>query len=148
VIDVDARSGRRLSASCRGDPERSRREIARWPSLATPWLPASERKASAIPPLSADCAPDALAGLENLRIDGPAEGSLLAPPPGSNRPPTLRLRALGTASRVQWLVNGRLAGETRGQGSWTVSFEQAGPQHVTALADTGAWAELRLRVLD
>lgn len=148
ALDVDARSGQRLSASCRGDPPRKRLEIARWPSLAAPWLPARERKASTIPPLSPDCVADALAGLENLRIDGPAEGSLLAPPPGSARPPTLRLRALGTSSRVQWLVNGRLAGETRGQGSWTLRFDEAGPQHVTALADTGAWAELRLRVLD
>jgi penicillin-binding protein 1C len=49
---------------------------------------------------------------------------------------------------VQWLVNGRLAGETRGQGTWTVGFDRPGPQRVTALADTGAWAELRLRVLD
>lgn len=148
TIDVDPRSGQRLSADCRGDPPRHRRDIARWPSLATPWLPAVERRASAIPPLSPDCAPDALDDLENLRIDGPAEGSLLASPPGSRRPPSLRLRALGTTARVQWLVNGRLAGETRGQGSWTMDFDQPGPQRVTALADTGAWAELRVRVLD
>lgn len=148
AIDVHARSGQRLSVDCRGNPPRRRIEIARWPSLATPWLPAAERRASAIPPLSPDCAPDALDGQENLRIDGPAEGSVLASPPGSTRPPSLRLRALGTTARVQWLVNGRLAGETRGQGSWTMRFDEPGPQRVTALADTGAWAELRLRVLD
>lgn len=147
-LAVDARTGQRLSASCRGEPPSKRVEIARWPSLATPWLPAAERRASAIPPLSPACAPDALAGLENLRIDGPPDGSLVASPPGSTKPPTLRLRALGTDARVQWLLNGRLAGQTRGQSAWTVEFDQPGPQQVTALAESGAWAELRLRVLD
>ncbi|WP_374473570.1 penicillin-binding protein 1C [Arenimonas sp.] len=146
-IDVDARSGLRLSASCTARHERQRVEIARWPSLAYPWLPAQERRASAIPALAPDCAPDALAAVESLRIEGPANGSRLARAPGSSTPPTLRLRALGTAARVRWLVNGRLAGETLGALHWTHAFDTAGEQRITALADTGAWAELSLRVL-
>ncbi|WP_043800809.1 hypothetical protein, partial [Arenimonas malthae] len=67
--------------------------------------------------------------------------------PGSATPPTLRLRALGTAARVRWLVNGRLAGETLGARPWTHAFDTPGEQRITALADTGAWAELSLRVL-
>lgn len=146
-LDVDARSGLRLSAACTARHERRRVEIARWPSLAYPWLPAQERRASAIPALAPDCAPDALAAVESLRIEGPANGSRLARAPGSTTPPTLRLRALGTASRVRWLVNGRLAGETLGARPWTHAFDTAGEQRITALADTGAWAELSLRVL-
>lgn len=146
-LDVDARSGLRLSASCTARHARQRVEIARWPSLAYPWLPAQERRASAIPALAPDCAPDALAAIESLRIEGPADGSRLARAPGSTTPPTLRLRALGTAARVRWLVNGRLAGETLGARPWTHAFESAGEQRITALADTGAWAELSLRVL-
>ncbi|MBW8312532.1 MAG: penicillin-binding protein 1C, partial [Rhizobium sp.] len=146
-LDVDARSGQRLSAACTKAHARQAVQIARWPSLAYPWLPAQERRGSAIPPLASDCAPDALAAAESLRIEGPANGSRLARAPGSTTPPTLRLRALGTTARVRWLVNGRLAGETLGARPWTHAFDTAGEQRITALADTGAWAELSLRVL-
>ena len=144
---MDARTGQRLSAACTRPHARERRELARWPGLAYPWLPAATRRASAIPPLAPDCAPDALAAMETLRIDGPGDGARLARAPGSATPATLRLRALGTEARVRWLVNGRLAGETRGARYWTHAFPDPGPQRITALADTGAWAELNLRVV-
>ena len=147
ALVVDARTGRRLSADCRGPHERRPVVLARWPALAMPWLPAAERRASAIPPLAPDCAPDALAGLETLRIDGLADGSRLARPPGSARPVTVRLRALGTQARVLWLVDGRLAGETRAGGAWTHAFDTPGEHRITALADTGAFDELGVRVL-
>ena len=144
---VDTRTGRRLSADCKR-PHRARPvEIARWPSLAYPWLPSEQRLASAIPPLAEDCADDAYSGMEELRIEGPPEGSALARAPGSRVPPTVRLRALGTTARVQWLVNGRLAAETRGDRAWTHVLDSPGEQRVTALASGGAWAELRLTVM-
>lgn len=144
---VDATTGRRLSASCR-QPHRGREtEIARWPSLAYPWLTSGQRRSSAIPALAADCAEDAYSRMENLRIEGPPPDSLLARAPGSRVAPTVRLRALGTSARVQWLVNGRLAAETQGARPWTHEFAAPGEQRVSALAAGGAWAELRLRVL-
>jgi penicillin-binding protein 1C len=146
-LEVDARTGRRLSASCSGAHARQRIEVARWPVLAYPWLPASTRRASAIPPLARDCTPDALEAMESLRIDGPGEGARLARAPGSARPATLRLRAFGTQSRVRWLVNGRLAGETLGPRPWTHAFDTPGTQRITALADTGAFAELTVHVV-
>ncbi|PZO09008.1 MAG: penicillin-binding protein 1C [Lysobacteraceae bacterium] len=147
ALEVDIRTGMRLSASCSGPHARQRVEVARWPGLAYPWLSASLRRASAIAPLSPDCAPDALEAMETLRIEGPGEGTRLARAPGSAKPPTLRLRAFGTQSRVRWLVNGRLAGETRGARAWTHAFDTPGPQRITALADTGAFAELTLHVI-
>lgn len=144
---VDAATGRRLSPAC-SRPHRSRElQVARWPALADPWLTAEERRAARIPPLSPDCAADALAAMTELRIDGPADGSTLARAPGSRNPPTVRLRALGTGTRVQWLVNGRLRAETRSAQPWTLVLADPGEQRITALADEGAWAELRLRVL-
>ncbi|KAA2286134.1 penicillin-binding protein 1C [Arenimonas fontis] len=147
VLEVDADTGRRLSAECAQSHRRQRREIARWPGLAYPWLPAETRRASAIPPLAGDCVPDALAAMENLRIEGVAPGAVLAPPPGSDRAPVLRLRALGAQGRVRWLVNGRLAGETLGSRYWRHRFDAPGIQRITALAESGAWDELELRVL-
>lgn len=147
ALSVDPATGRRLSPGCMSGRATRARLVARWPSLLSPWLSAAERQASAIPPLAPGCAPDALAALETLRIEGPAPGSALRRAPGSTRPPSLRLRALGTRARVQWLVDGRLAGQTRGGAGWTLELDQPGEHRVTALADTGAWDELPLRVL-
>ncbi len=144
---VDTATGRRLSASCRQPHAGRELEVARWPSLAYPWLTSEQRRVSAIPALAADCADDAYSRMENLRIEGPSPDSLLAWAPGSRVAPTVRLRALGTSSRVQWLVNGRLAAETQGARAWTHEFAVPGEQQVSALAAGGAWAELRLRVL-
>jgi penicillin-binding protein 1C len=51
-FQVDARSGRRLSADCSLPHEARAAEIARWPALASPWLPAAWREASRLPPLA------------------------------------------------------------------------------------------------
>jgi penicillin-binding protein 1C len=44
-------------------------------------------------------------------------------------------------------VNGALTGQSKGSEGLLLSFPVPGEQRITALADTGAWAELRLRVL-
>jgi penicillin-binding protein 1C len=85
--------------------------------------------------------------MQSLRIDGVGEGARIRRSPGSATPATLRLRALGTDARVWWLVNGQLAGETVGPRPWTHAFDTPGTQRITALADTGAFAELTLHVL-
>ena len=141
------RSGRRLSANCTLPHAESTLAIARWPSVAYPWLAVSERRATAIPPLADDCDADSLAAMEVLQIDGPAPDSAIARAPDSPRAPQVRLRALGTNARVRWLVNGELVGESQGGASFVHAFAALGDQRITALADTGAWAELRLRVL-
>lgn len=144
---VDAKSRRRLSASCRLAHEAVDLDIARWPSLASPWLSAAERRASAIPALSPDCAPDAFDAMETLRIEGPADGTTLARAPNSETPVQLRLRALGASGRVHWLVNGAWAAQTQGSASFSHACTETGPLRITALAEGGAWAELNLRVL-
>ena len=147
VVRIDADSGRRLSANCTLPHAESTLAIARWPSVAYPWLAISERRATAIPPLAEDCDADSLAAMEVLQIDGPAPDSAIARAPDSPRAPQVRLRALGTNARVRWLVNGELVGESQGGASFVHAFAALGDQRITALADTGAWAELRLRVL-
>lgn len=146
-ILVDAHSGLRVTEQCGAAHETRARALARWPSLAYPWLAATERHAASLPALSPDCVPDALARIENLRIEGPAEGSAIARAPNSPTPPQLRLRALGTQDRVRWLINGELAGESRASNGFVHAFAEAGEQRIVALADSGAWAELNIRVL-
>ena len=145
-IEVDADSGRRLSASCSAPHRRELRHVARWPALAAPWLGAADRAAARLPPLAPDCADDGRGGALALRIDGVNDGALLLRAPGSERPPRLALRATGAEGEVQWLLNGRLVGRTRGGQPLWREFPDAGRQQLTALAEGGAWASLAFDV--
>ena len=146
-LRVDADTGLRLSTSCIARHREAARSIARWPSLAMPWWSVEDRNAAAIPPLATDCVADGLAAMESIRIDGIAPDSAVARAPGSASAPQLRLRALGASGRVSWLVNGVLAGQSNGGNNFNLSLPAAGDQRITALAESGAWAEVRLRVL-
>ncbi len=143
---VDVRSGLRLSGACSDAHVARVAEIARWPALASPWLPAAARHASRLPPLSPDCAPDGRDAVATLRIDGVNEGATLARPPGSSRGVRLSLRALGSGGRIQWLLNGRWIAETEGARPLLREFDTPGEHVLTALAEGGAWARVGFRI--
>ncbi len=146
-FDVDARSGQRLSADCTQPHARQSREVARWPALASPWLSAELRRASRLPPLAPDCVADGRDASEELRIEGVADRATLARAPGSTQPLRLSLRALGSEARIRWLLDGRLVGESAGNGRFEHDFAEAGEHTLTALADSGAWTRVQFRVL-
>lgn len=143
----DARTGQRLSASCARPHSLRTGAVARWPALAAPWLSAAERAASALPPLAPDCAADGREAAESLRIDGLADRATLARPPGSPHGVRVRLRALGSARPVRWLLDGRLIAVTEGAASFEHELDQRGPHTLTALADSGAWASIGFTVM-
>ncbi len=147
VFAVDAKTGKRLSAECTVAHDARDAQIARWPALASPWLPAAWREAARLPPLSPDCSDDGRDAGESLRIEGVNDGATLARAPGSVGGVRLSLRALGASTRVQWLLDGRWIGETQGSQSLLRDFDEAGPHELTALADNGAWHSLRFRLL-
>ena len=147
-FDVDADTGRRLSPDCSAPHVRRTREIARWPALASPWLPAASREASRLPMLAPDCAPDGRDAVEVLHIEGLAPGTLLARPPNATHGVRLQLRALGSDGRVQWLLDGRWVGETRGTQWLRHEFDTPGAHTLTALADDGAWRSVAFRVAE
>lgn len=146
-FDVDATSGLRLSADCDSTHGVRSVEIARWPALASPWLSAQERQQSRLPPLSPDCRDDGRGASVELRIEGVNEGAVLARAPGSMHAPRLHLRALGTETRVQWLLDGRWISETAAGESFQHELGDPGEHVVTALAGSGAWARVRFHVL-
>jgi penicillin-binding protein 1C len=145
--EVDARSGLRLSADCRDRHARRPADVAHWPALATPWLSEAERTASRLPHLSPDCADDGRAGTEALRIDGVDDGGVLARAPGNDAPIRLSLRAIGSATRIRWLLDGRLIGESEGASRLPYALDAPGEHDLTALAEGGAWARVRFRLL-
>ena len=146
-VRVDGRTGRRLSPGCTSAHAKTQ-DIARWPALAYPWLSPGLRRASAVPPLQSGCAADGLDAAHSIRIDGVADGAAIARAPNSDKPATLRLRALGAdRESILWLINGRLEGRTRAAQPFEHAFAETGEQTITALAAGGAYAQLRVRVL-
>jgi penicillin-binding protein 1C len=145
-VQVDAASGLRLAPGCAAAVTRGL-DIARWPSLAYPWLSREMRRRSTPPALSPRCSSDELASSEELRIDGIADRASVARAPNSNKPAVVRLRALGTSGEVMWLVNGRLETTTTGTQSFEHRFAEVGDQSITAMTDTGGWARVDVRVL-
>lgn len=146
-LRVDAHSGERLGPVCSKPHDVRETAIARWPALASPWLAAAERAQSALPPLAKDCQSDGLGVTTTMQIDGVVDGSTVARAPNSPRPVRLSLRALGAPGRVMWLINDRLQGQTMGNGAFVHEYPDPGVQTVTAMAETGAWTQLRFRVL-
>jgi penicillin-binding protein 1C len=146
-FEVDARSGLRLSGECAAPHVRATRQLARWPVLASPWLPLQTRQAATLPPLAADCVADGRDAVEELRIDGLADRATLARAPGSEHRVRLSLRALGSDVRIRWLLDGRLIGESSGAGAFVHDFGEPGTHTLTALADSGAWSRIQFSVL-
>lgn len=146
-FEVDVATGLRLSAECSKPHESRRVELARWPALASPWLPAVTRQASRLPALSPDCIADGRDAGAELRIEGLNDRSTLARAPGSLHGARLQLRALGTDTRVQWLLDGKWIAETRAGQSFQHDYEEPGEHTLTALADSGAWARVQFRIL-
>ncbi|MET0226094.1 MAG: penicillin-binding transpeptidase domain-containing protein, partial [Dokdonella sp.] len=145
-LRVDAAGGDRLGAGC--IKERMREiDIARWPALAYPWLSREMRRRASLPPLAPGCADDGLDASQPIRIDGLADNAAIARAPNSDKPASVRLRALGVGGDVLWLVNGRLEGRTHGAQAFEHAFGETGVQNVTALATAGGYAQLQLRVL-
>ncbi|HEU0306563.1 MAG TPA: penicillin-binding protein 1C, partial [Lysobacter sp.] len=146
-FDTDARTGMRLSADCEQPHERRSSEIARWPALASPWLSVEARMAAHLPALSPDCAPDGRDATAELRIEGINDNATLARASNSTAPLRLSMRAIGSESRIRWLLDGRFIGESQGSGSFLHDFGEPGSHTLTALADSGAWSRVRFRVL-
>lgn len=145
-VRIDGASGLRLGPGCEA-PASHELAIARWPSLAYPWLSREARRRSSPPALAPHCAADGLDDAQELRIDGVADNATLARAPNSDKPASVRLRALGASGDVSWLVNGRLESTTRGTQPFEYSFADAGEQSITAMTDQGRWAQVSVRVL-
>ncbi|MEO7323307.1 MAG: penicillin-binding protein 1C [Dokdonella sp.] len=144
-VRVDT-AGARLSSGCGEKPAREI-DIARWPALAYPWLSRTQRRRASLPPLAQGCTADGLDASQPIRIEGIADNAAIARAPNSDKPATLRLHALGATGQVLWLVNGKLEGETRGSADFEYAFSETGAQDITALAASGAYAQVQVRVL-
>ena len=146
-LRLDARSSLRLSAGCEGTRAVREADVARWPALAQPWLSPDTRRRARLPALAPGCADDGLDAAQPLHIDGVADGAAIGRAPGSDRPAQLALRALGAHGSVQWLVDGRLVGETEATRPFQHAYAEPGPHTITVLGNGGNFDQVAIRVL-
>ncbi len=144
TLRLDAK-GRRLSATCHGENEHVV-AIARWPALATPWLRADDLTASALPPLMPGCPADSLDVASPLRIAGLSNGATLRQAPSGRQALHVTLRALGATDDVQWLLDGRLQGSSKGSADMPIALPSPGEHQITALTRNGAYARITVMV--
>ena len=138
-------SGDRVLASCaRGAYESV--ALARWPALAQPWLSAVERASGSPPPLAAHCRGEGTTPSSGLEIAGLNDGDTYAPAPGSSHSPVLDLRALGAEGAVDWLLDGRLVGTSRGNDVLPLKLDQPGAKVLVAIDRAGRYDRVAFRI--
>lgn len=135
--------GLRVGAGC---PGAKAREVALWPAPLEPWLPRAERRAARLPAVESSCPPQSSASAPPLSIVGVRPGDHLRRPATSREPLQLPVSALGGGGQRWWFLNGRPVGETRGQESLLVRFEQAGRIELSALDESGETARVEFQV--
>ncbi|MEW9680074.1 peptidoglycan glycosyltransferase PbpC [Pseudomonas sp. TE50-2] len=135
--------GLRVDASC---PGAKAQDVALWPAPLEPWLPSAERRAARLPAVDPVCPPQMAASAPPLSIVGVRAGDSLRRPATSHEPLQVRVSALGGAGRRWWFLNGQPLGETQGQDSLQVSFEQAGRIELSALDESGETARVEFQV--
>jgi penicillin-binding protein 1C len=91
-------------------------EFARWPLLLSPWIPAHWLAAVERLPLSAPCTGQQPS--RSLKLTGIDAGSVIHRVPGegtsaAQRQPAVQVQAIGSNEPVNWLLNGRLVGQTQ-----------------------------------
>ncbi|ODB34581.1 penicillin-binding protein 1C [Pseudomonas mosselii] len=135
--------GLRVDAAC---PGAKAHDVALWPAPLEPWLPRAERRAARLPAVDPACPPQQVASAPPLSIVGVRAGDNLRRPATSHEPLQLRVSALGGAGRRWWFLNGQPLGETQGQDSLPVRFEQAGSIELSALDESGETARVAFQI--
>lgn len=135
--------GLRVDAAC---PGAKAHDVALWPAPLEPWLPRAERRAARLPVVDPACPPQQVVSAPPLSIVGVRAGDNLRRPATSHEPLQLRVSALGGAGRRWWFLNGQPLGETQGQDSLLVRFEQAGSIELSALDESGETARVAFQV--
>lgn len=135
--------GLRVDASC---PGATAQQIALWPAPLEPWLARVERRAARLPTIDPSCPPQVPASAPPLSIVGVRNGDNLRRPRTSSEPLQLYVSALGGGGQRWWFRNGQPLGETSGQDSLLVRFEQVGRVELSVLDESGETARVEFQV--
>lgn len=141
--EVDANSGRRVTAECSKQPRRQV-EAARWPAALEPWL-SGDLRALAYPPPWADGCQGQAEPAGGLRIVGVTNGEVIQRP-RPDQPPVVRLEVRGQRSEVYWLINGQLAAHRPGSQPLIQRLPEAGRVDITVMDEQGRFDRVSVSV--
>ena len=141
--EVDANSGRRVTAECSKLP-RHQVEAARWPAALEPWL-SGDLRALAYPPPWADGCQGQAEPAGSLRIVGVTNGEVIQRP-RPDQPPVVRLEVRGQRGEVYWLINGQLAAHRPGSQPLIQRLPEAGRVNITVMDEQGRFDRVSVSV--
>lgn len=130
-------SGKRVAADC---PQAREQTLIVWPLPLEPWLPASERRASRLPPVSTTCPPLGQGALLPLQLTGVLDGAILRRLPGTPEA-SLPIQTRGGTEARWWFLNGERLQE-RGR-NITLRIAEKGEYQLLVMDDAGQVATVR-----
>ena len=127
-------TGKRVAADCEDAREVT---IEVWPLPLEPWLPAGERRAARLPPVSATCPPRQLHNAAPLMLTGVRDDAVIRRLPGA-RSAQVVLQAHGGEGRRWWFLNGDPQAEADDR--LVLTLEKPGAYQLVVMDDTGQMA--------
>lgn len=127
-------AGKRVAADC---PDARQVILNVWPLPLEPWLPAGERRASRLPPVSATCPPRQLQNVAPLMLTGVRDDAVIRRLPGV-RSAQVALQVHGGEGRRRWFLNGDPQAEADDR--LVLTLEKPGAYQLVVMDDAGQMA--------
>lgn len=127
-------AGKRVAADC---PDARQVTLNVWPLPLEPWLPAGERRASRLPPVSATCPPRQLQNAAPLMLTGVRDDAVIRRLPGV-RSAQVALQVHGGEGRLWWFLNGDPQAEADDR--LVLTLEKPGAYQLVVMDDAGQMA--------
>lgn len=127
-------AGKRVAADC---PDARQVILNVWPLPLEPWLPAGERRASRLPPVSATCPPRQLQNVAPLMLTGVRDDAVIRCLPGV-RSAQVALQVHGGEGRRWWFLNGDPQAEADDR--LVLTLEKPGAYQLVVMDDAGQMA--------
>lgn len=127
-------AGKRVAADC---PDARQVILNVWPLPLEPWLPAGERRASRLPPVSATCPPRQLQNAAPLMLTGVRDDAVIRRLPGA-RSAQVALQVHGGEGRRWWFLNGDPQAEADDR--LVLTLEKPGAYQLVVMDDAGQMA--------
>ena len=124
-------AGKRVAADC---PDARQVILNVWPLPLEPWLPAGERRAARLPPVSATCPPRQLQNVAPLMLTGVRDDAVIRRLPGA-RSAQVVLQAHGGEGRRWWFLNGDPQADADDR--LVLTLEKTGAYQLVVMDDAG-----------
>ena len=124
-------AGKRVAADC---PDAREVTLNVWPLPLEPWLPAGERRAARLPPVSATCPPRQLQNVAPLMLTGVRDDAVIRRLPGARNAQVV-LQAHGGEGRRWWFLNGDPQADADDR--LVLTLEKTGAYQLVVMDDAG-----------